>query len=147
MDRTGSKKNVDPHITTMLQGFPSTINVALVATCQATDSRPRNGGRDFSKSPTEVIGKPASITSTPKSTNDWATSSFSSRFMLHPGDCSPSRNVVSKMVICRGLSVDMELRGLVGAKWAVGNGQWAVTRSAPRSFSSLPTTFCLMSTK
>ena len=37
------------------------------------------------------------MTSTPRSTSAWATSSFSSRFMLQPGDCSPSRSVVSKI--------------------------------------------------
>ena len=51
-----------------------------------------------SKSPGEAMGKPASITSTPSSVRAWATSSFSARFMLAPGDCSPSRSVVSKMI-------------------------------------------------
>ncbi len=55
-----------------------------------------------SKSPGEAIGKPASITSTPISASNWATSSFSARFMLAPGDCSPSRSVVSKIRIKRG---------------------------------------------
>src|SRR5262245_23670565 len=63
--------------------------------------------RTASKSPGEAIGKPASITLTPKSTSACATSSFSSRFMLHPGDCSPSRSVVSKITIERGEDVDM----------------------------------------
>ena len=52
--------------------------------------------RTASKSPGEAMGKPASITSTPSSTSAWATSIFSARFMLAPGDCSPSRSVVSK---------------------------------------------------
>jgi hypothetical protein len=39
------------------------------------------------------------MTSTPSSVSALATSSFSSVSMLHPGDCSPSRSVVSKMVI------------------------------------------------
>jgi len=42
-----------------------------------------------SKSPGEAIGKPASITSTPRSASACATWSFSLRFMLAPGDCSP----------------------------------------------------------
>src|SRR5262249_25013138 len=33
-----------------------------------------------------------------RSLRAWATSSFSARFMLAPGDCSPSRKVVSKMI-------------------------------------------------
>jgi len=51
-----------------------------------------------SKSPGEAIGKPASMMSTPRSLSARATSSFSARFMLAPGDCSPSRSVVSKMI-------------------------------------------------
>src|SRR5579862_3966806 len=35
--------------------------------------------------------------STPRRSSWRATSNFSSRFMEKPGDCSPSRNVVSKM--------------------------------------------------
>ena len=51
-----------------------------------------------SKSPLEAIGKPASMTSTPISSSTWATEIFSSRFIEQPGDCSPSRKVVSKMM-------------------------------------------------
>jgi len=50
-----------------------------------------------SKSPGEVIGKPASITSTPRRASCWAISTFSAVFREMPGDCSPSRSVVSKM--------------------------------------------------
>src|SRR5271154_143264 len=50
-----------------------------------------------SKSPGEVIGKPASITSTPNRESWWAISSFSCLFNEIPGDCSPSRKVVSKI--------------------------------------------------
>ncbi len=48
-------------------------------------------------SPGEVIGKPASITSTPSRASWCAISSFSCTFSEMPGDCSPSRSVVSKM--------------------------------------------------
>src|SRR5712691_6873210 len=50
------------------------------------------------KSPSEAIGNPASMTSTP---NDWsfrAMCTFSFRFIEQPGDCSPSRKVVSKIL-------------------------------------------------
>ena len=47
------------------------------------------------------MGKPASITSTFIRSNCWAITSFSSVFIDAPGDCSPSRNVVSKMLILR----------------------------------------------
>ena len=49
------------------------------------------------KSPSEAIGKPASMMSTPMSSSSSATSSFSSWVMVAPGHCSPSRKVVSKM--------------------------------------------------
>jgi hypothetical protein len=45
----------------------------------------------------EAAGKPASITSTPRRARPLATSSFSVEVMVAPGDCSPSRRVVSKM--------------------------------------------------
>ena len=50
-----------------------------------------------SKSPGEVIGKPASITSTPSRASCWAISTFSCVLSEIPGDCSPSRSVVSKI--------------------------------------------------
>jgi len=47
------------------------------------------------------MGKPASITSTFMRTSWRAMKSFSSVFMLAPGDCSPSHRVASKIVILR----------------------------------------------
>ena len=58
-----------------------------------------------SKSPGEEIAKPASMTSTFRRSSCLATSSFSCRFMLQPGACSPSRSVVSKMRIFLLLSM------------------------------------------
>src|ERR1700716_2642675 len=55
------------------------------------------------KSPSEVIGKPASMTSTPISSSISAISSFSSKVMVAPGHCSPSRKVVSN-ITTRSLS-------------------------------------------
>jgi hypothetical protein len=49
------------------------------------------------KSPSDAIGKPASMTSTPMVSSSSATSIFSSWVMVAPGHCSPSRNVVSNM--------------------------------------------------
>ena len=51
-----------------------------------------------SKSPLELAAKPASITSTFRRSSWRAMRSFSSRVMEAPGDCSPSRKVVSKMI-------------------------------------------------
>src|SRR6185369_5827648 len=50
------------------------------------------------KSPSEAIGKPASMMSTPRSWSLLAIRTFSVRFIEQPGDCSPSRKVVSKML-------------------------------------------------
>src|SRR3954452_18360289 len=50
-----------------------------------------------SKSPGEAMGKPASMTSTSSRASWWAISSFSDGFSEMPGDCSPSRSVVSKI--------------------------------------------------
>src|SRR5664279_158912 len=49
------------------------------------------------KSPSLAMGNPASRMSTPSSTSFRAMFSFSGTVMLQPGDCSPSRRVVSKM--------------------------------------------------
>src|SRR6185437_146069 len=57
----------------------------------------------LSQSPREAAGKPASITSTPSSVSARATRSFSGCVMLQPGDCSPSRSVVSKISTRSGL--------------------------------------------
>ncbi len=59
----------------------------------------------LSQSPREAAGKPASITSTPSSVSARATRSFSGWVMLQPGDCSPSRNVVSKISTRSGLAL------------------------------------------
>src|SRR5579863_255791 len=63
-----------------------------------------------SKSPFELAAKPASITSTRIRSNCFAMRIFSSFVIDAPGDCSPSRNVVSKII---SLSAISGLRGLV----------------------------------
>ena len=50
------------------------------------------------KSPLDDAAKPASMTSTCSRSSCRAMRSFSSRVMEAPGDCSPSRKVVSKMM-------------------------------------------------
>ena len=67
------------------------------------------------KSPSEAMGNPASITSTPISSSMAAISSFSAWDMVAPGDCSPSRSVVSK-ITTRFCSVI----GLVLLTWSCG---------------------------
>ena len=49
----------------------------------------------------EAAGNPASMISTPSSTRASAISSFSASVIVAPGDCSPSRRVVSKIRIRR----------------------------------------------
>ena len=61
-----------------------------------------------SKSPGLAAAKPASITSTPNFSNWRAIRIFSSLVMAAPGDCSPSRKVVSKMMT--RLLLDMVVR-------------------------------------
>ena len=61
------------------------------------------------KSPSLAAGKPASITSTPSLASWTAISSFSDTDSAMPGACSPSRNVVSRM-ITRLLSAGGTLR-------------------------------------
>ena len=51
------------------------------------------------KSPWEAMAKPASMTSTPRAASWCAMRSFSSWCIVQPGDCSPSRRVVSKKTI------------------------------------------------
>ena len=50
-----------------------------------------------SKSPGEAIGNPASMMSTPRRASCCAISTFSCLLSEMPGDCSPSRRVVSKI--------------------------------------------------
>src|SRR5262245_16429607 len=57
--------------------------------------------RTPSKSPGEETANPASTTSTPSRSSCVPISAFSSGESAMPGDCSPSRNVVSKIVILR----------------------------------------------
>ena len=72
----------------------------------------------LSQSPREAAGKPASMTSTPRSASARATRSFSGCAMLHPGDCSPSRSVVSKIMTRSRWDMGItshERRGLLAA--------------------------------
>ena len=81
-------------------------------------SRPTVSAMVFtaSRSPGEAAGKPASMMSTPSRASCLATSSFSRRCIVAPGDCSPSRSVVSKIsttsrsaVTLSGTSVSMKV--------------------------------------
>src|SRR6266516_7865327 len=83
----------------------STARMARSTSCSRVRASERTIGfttaaatrRTDSKSPSEEAAKPASITSTPRCSSWRAIASFSSTFMVAPGDCSPSRRVVSKI--------------------------------------------------
>src|SRR5882757_10601628 len=53
--------------------------------------------RTDARSSGDAAGNPASMTSTPSRASARAISSFSGAVMVAPGDCSPSRRVVSKI--------------------------------------------------
>jgi len=53
--------------------------------------------RTASRSSGEEAGNPASMMSTPRRASWRATTSFCALVIVAPGDCSPSRSVVSKM--------------------------------------------------
>src|SRR5450432_4209834 len=87
------------------------------------------------KSPSEAIGKPASMMSTPMVSSSSATASFSSWVMVAPGPCSPSRKVVSK-ITTRSLSdwvwVVIGLFLLVECAMAALYGVLSLVPSIPR---------------
>lgn len=56
--------------------------------------------RTASKSSGEAMGNPASMMSTPRRASWRAMSSFSLLVSVAPGDCSPSRSVVSNIRTC-----------------------------------------------
>ena len=91
---------MDPRSLGVAYRSPGGVDVLGMSARQPGDDRAldlRAIASTASKSPGEVIGKPASMTSTPRRASCWAISSFSAVFSETPGDCSPSRSVVSKM--------------------------------------------------
>src|SRR5438132_8068242 len=75
----------------------SMSSFSALARAQTSAERPALAiRRTPSCSPFEVIGKPASMTSTPSLSSACAIWSFSSGMSETPGVCSPSRSVVSK---------------------------------------------------
>src|SRR5687767_11786047 len=104
-------------------GAPSSV-----PTCLATS-------RVASKSSSEEIGNPASMTSTLSRASWRAISSFSIVFMENPGDCSPSRSVVSKMItrsMVWLLCSEVACTGLPQVAWFEMLGGCARRLSRPR---------------
>ena len=98
------------------------------------------------KSSGEATGKPASMMSTPRASRVRATSSFSGRFIDAPGDCSPSRRVVSKIRTRLGSGMAGDVMGFPGA--AMGHarrdedgwrsGSWRPGALAPPAANGVP---------
>ena len=83
----------------VLQRLDGGVDVLVVGAGQdATTALDRlRDGRMPSTSPGEEMAKPASMMSTPSRSSWRAISTFSAAFSAMPGDCSPSRSVVSKI--------------------------------------------------
>src|SRR5665647_2147323 len=80
-----------------MRGFSAALTAAQAASMSLSMARARPAMRGPLTS--EAIGKPASMMST-RSLASWrAISSFSALFKVAPGACSPSRSVVSKILM------------------------------------------------
>ena len=80
VDVGGRDEGVDPRSLRVLDRAPGGVDVSLVGAGEPADHRSldlRAIASTASKSPGEVIGKPASITSTPSRASCWAISTFS----------------------------------------------------------------------
>ena len=102
VDVGGRDEGVDARALGVLDRVPGGVDVLRRACARGRRSpgpRPSLAiAVTASKSPGEVIGKPASMMSTPSRASWCAISSFSCVFSEMPGDCSPSRSVVSKIL-------------------------------------------------
>ena len=138
VDVGGRDEGVDPRPLGVRDGTGGRLDVGEVGAREPGDDRTLDVACDLrtaSWSPGEAIGKPASITSTPRRASCWAISSFSAGFSEMPGDCSPSRSVVSKIStrsVCEAMMLvllfGLLLRLLLG--WVCGYA--AATRYSPR---------------
>ncbi len=101
VQRRRADKGVNPRAFRVFHRLPAAVDILVIGAGQPADRRIARRRLAMSltaaKSPSEAIGKPASMISTPISSSRPAISSFSSWVMVAPGDCSPSRRVVSKM--------------------------------------------------
>ena len=115
MDRAGRDDDVQTGAMCVGERFDGRVDVIAARAGERGDGRPlrptRATARIPSKSPGEEIAKPASITSTPSRSSCSAISAFSCGCSAMPGDCSPSRSVVSKIVILR-VQLDSSSSGL-----------------------------------
>ena len=98
----GREEDVDARRLAALERLGGARDVAVVGARERADGRAldrlRRSPCTASKSPFDDAAKPASITSTFRRSSWRAMRSFSSFVIEAPGDCSPSRKVVSKMI-------------------------------------------------
>src|SRR5579863_3927073 len=97
---------------TWITGFSASLTASQQASMSLTAARAspatatpftwRAISLTAARSPGDAAGKPASIMSTLRRTSFSATWSFSSVVIVAPGDCSPSRKVVSKIRMTAG---------------------------------------------
>ena len=85
-----------------LDGLPEDVNVLGDGPREARDHAPLDLAGDLldRREIVRAAGKPASMMSTFSRSSCLANSSFCSDVSEKPGDCSPSRNVVSKIRTC-----------------------------------------------
>ena len=105
VDRARRDEDVKPRAARLRERLDGRVDVLGARAGERRDARParrtrRRRGRPRSRRATRSA-KPASITSTPRRSSWAAISAFSSGCSAMPGDCSPSRSVVSKIVILR----------------------------------------------
>ena len=118
-----------------LERLAGTVDILEAGTRRAR-TRPRSSRAwrlrcTASKSPGEEIGNPASMMSTPIASSISATSSFSRSVIAAPGDCSPSRNVVSKIRTC-SKAVRIRRHGLAILPFAWQAGSISPFMSSPK---------------
>jgi hypothetical protein len=83
-----------------------------------------------SKSPGDEAGNPASMKSTRMRSSACAISSFSSTLRATPGDCSPSRSVVSKIsTLSSAISLNLRNHSV---------GRYSTCRGAASSAPTMP---------
>src|SRR4051795_11405139 len=99
MNVRGSEEYMNARTLRDLQSFPGPFDVGAASACQPCDDWPAHHFGNRLHGLEVTIGsnrEPRLDHITPRRSSWCASRSFSCWFMLQPGDCSPSRSVVSK---------------------------------------------------
>ena len=103
MDRRGRQEDVDSRLLGVAKGLPGAVDVAVVAAGEPTNrsaGRPRRRSRGRPRNrPARRSGSRPRSRPRPGSRAPGRLPPSRGAFMLAPGDCSPSRKVVSKIKI------------------------------------------------